>query len=55
MSPRTGRPKVDKPKTIEAKVRLNEDENKELLLYCKENYVNKSEALRRALALLLDK
>lgn len=55
MSPRTGRPKVDNPKTIEAKVRLSEQENKRLLVYCEENHINKSDALRRALDLLLDK
>lgn len=55
MSPRTGRPKVDNPKAIEAKVRLTEEENKRLLIYCRENHINKSDALRRALNLLLDK
>ncbi|MCM1158347.1 MAG: hypothetical protein NC300_05750, partial [Bacteroidales bacterium] len=55
MSPRTGRPKVDAPKAIEAKARLTEDENQKLLAYCKQNGMTRSDAIRKALYLLWDK
>jgi hypothetical protein len=34
MSPRTGRPKIDKPKTIEVKARIDEETNEKLMKYC---------------------
>lgn len=53
MSPRTGRPKVEKPKDIRFSVRLDEKTNSELVRYCKENNITKGEAIRQGIHLLL--
>ncbi len=53
MSPRTGRPKVDKPKTVKYSIRLDEDTESLLQQYCKENNVTKGEAIRFGINLLL--
>lgn len=53
MSPRTGRPKVENPKTIEVKARIDEETNKRLVNYCKENRTNKTEVVRKGINLVL--
>lgn len=53
VSPRTGRPKVDNPQNIEVKARLNKETNDRLERFCKENKINKAEAIRMAISLLL--
>lgn len=53
MSPRTGRPKAEKPKTIEVKARIDEETNKRLVDYCKENDTNKTEVVRKGIDLVL--
>ena len=53
MSPRTGRPKVENPKTNDLKVRIDDDTMKKLDLYCLENNITRAEAIRRGIHLLL--
>lgn len=53
MSPRTGRPKVDEPKDIRFSIRIDKDTNKRLDAYCEEKNINKAEAIRKGIHLLL--
>lgn len=53
MSPRTGRPKVNNPKKIEIKARIDEETNKELLEYCKENDMSRTDVVRLGLKKVL--
>lgn len=53
MSPRTGRPKAEKPKTIEVKARIDEETNKRLVDYCKKNGTNKTEVVRNGIDMVL--
>lgn len=53
MSPRTGRPKAEKPKEIRFSIRLDENTNKKLDDYCKKKEIKKSEAIRLGINLLL--
>lgn len=53
MSPRTGRPKAEKPKTIEVKARIDEETNKRLVDYCKKNNTNKTEVVRKGIDMVL--
>lgn len=53
MSPRTGRPKVENPKTNDLKVRIDDDTMKKLDSYCLENNITRAEAIRRGIHLLL--
>ncbi len=55
MSPRTGRPKVDNPKSNDLKVRLDGITYEKLLQYCKEHNMTKAEAIRKGIHLLLEK
>ncbi len=54
MSPRTGRPKAKNPKKYSLKIRFDEATNEKLLAYCQEHGINKTEAFRRGLNLLLE-
>lgn len=49
MSPRTGRPKAEKPKTIEVKARIDEETNKRLVDYCKKNNASRTEVVRKGI------
>lgn len=53
MSPRTGRPKVDEPKDIRFSIRIDEDTNNKLDVYCREEGITKAEAIRKGIHLLL--
>lgn len=53
MSPRLGRPKVDEPKGIRFSIRIDEDTNSKLDVYCKQNGITKAEAIRKGIYLLL--
>lgn len=55
MSPRTGRPKSENPKNIDVKVRFDEESNKKLLEYCENHHITRTEAIRKAVDLLLQK
>jgi len=49
MSPRTGRPKIENPKTERITVRLDDESAETLKIYCKQNNVDKAEAIRRGI------
>lgn len=53
MSPRTGRPKVENPKSNDVKVRLDDKATKKLDKYCLENGITRAEAIRRGIYILL--
>ncbi|OMG49354.1 CopG family transcriptional regulator [Paenibacillus macerans] len=55
MSPRTGRPKVDNPKSVSIKVRFDEEMNEALIAYCAEHNISRTEAIRQGLKLLLSR
>ncbi len=54
MSPRTGRPKVEKPKDIKYSIRLDEEIEAKLQSYCIEHKIKKGEAIRKGIQLLLE-
>ena len=53
MSPRTGRPKADKPKDIRYSIRLDEETELRLRAYCNKHGVTRVEAIRKGIELLL--
>lgn len=53
MSPRTGRPKVEKPKQNDVKVRLDDETKMKLDHYCMAHGITRAEAIRRGVHLLL--
>ena len=53
MSPRTGRPKVENPKTVRYSVCLDAETEKKLQAYSEKNKITKGEAIRKAIILLL--
>ena len=55
MSPRTGRPKSDNPKSISVKARIDAATAKRLMEYCKAHNKTRTEVLREGLELILDK
>ncbi len=44
-----GRPKVDKPKTIEVKARIDEETNDRLVKYCEKHNVSRTEVVREGI------
>lgn len=54
MSPRTGRPKKDNPKSIDIKVRIDKALNDKLEAYCKEHGEYRAEVIRKAIERLLE-
>lgn len=55
LSPRTGRPKAENPKSIRFSIRLDDETEKKLQEYCTSNGITKGEAIRQGIHLLLDK
>ncbi len=53
MSPRTGRPKAEKPKTIEVKARIDEETNNRLVDYCEKNGTSRTEVVRKGIDMVL--
>ena len=53
MSPRTGRPKVENPKSVDVKIRIDKELNAKLLVYCDVHGVTRVEAIRQGIHLLL--
>lgn len=49
MSPRTGRPKIDNPKSERVTVRLDNESSDTLKKYCEQEQVEKAEAIRRGI------
>ena len=54
MSPRTGRPKAENPKSCDLKVRFDQKTNEKLLEYCAKYGVTRAEAIRRGIYMLLE-
>ncbi len=54
-SKKMGRPIVGKLKNVDVKVRIDEETNEKLLAYCKDNGMNRAEAIRKAIENLLEK
>lgn len=55
MSPRTGRPKAENPKSVDIKVRIDDMTEKALSEYCKVHEITRAEAIRKGIHLLLEK
>lgn len=55
MCAKMGRPVIGKPKTIDLKIRLDEDMNNALVKYAKENNISRTEVIRRAVDMFLSK
>lgn len=55
MSPRTGRPKAENPKSKDIKVRIDAETERKLDEYCEKSNVTRAEAIRRGIYLLLEK
>ena len=53
MSPKTGRPKADKPKEIRYSIRLDVETENRLMSYCQKHGITKGEAIRKGIYLLL--
>ena len=53
MAPRTGRPKAEKPKTIEVKARIDEETNNRLVDYCEKNGTSRTEVVRKGIDMVL--
>lgn len=53
MSARTGRPPIEKPKSVKYSIRLDEQTENELRLYCDKHGITRGEAFRRGIRLLL--
>jgi len=51
--PKTGRPRIEKPKYIKYSIRLDEEMEGRLVDYCIKWGITKGEAIRRAIQLLL--
>jgi hypothetical protein len=54
MSPRTGRPKTDNPKTVEVKARIDKRTNERLVDYCDRNNVSRTDVVRKGIEIVLD-
>ncbi len=55
MSPRTGRPKIEKPLSNDIKVRLDDELHNNLLSYCNKRGMSKAEIIRLALVQFLER
>lgn len=55
MSPRTGRPIVGAKKEIDVKVRFDKETHEKLLNYCESQGITRTEAIRQAVRLLVEK
>ena len=53
MSPRTGRPIICGKKDIDVKVRFDKETHDQLLRYCEENGVTRTETIRKSVKLLV--
>lgn len=52
---RTGRPKADKPKSVQYGIRLDAETERKLELYCAAKGITKAQAFRRGIDLLIGK
>jgi predicted DNA-binding protein len=54
VTPRTGRPKLDNPKNVDIKVRVDQETNARLLTYAKRNGMTRVEVVRTGIELVLN-
>lgn len=54
MNAKIGRPKAENPKNVKYSIRLDEDTEKKLVLYCEKNNISKGEAIRKGIEKLLE-
>lgn len=54
MNAKLGRPKVDKPKTVEVKARIDEQLNLKLVKYCEKNNVTRTDVVRKGIEIVLN-
>ncbi len=54
MSPRTGRPKSENPKSIDIKVRIDDEMNKKLIEYAAKHNISRTEVIRTGIKMVLD-
>lgn len=54
VSPKTGRPKAEKPKAIRYSIRLDAETETRLQQYCDRKGVTRGEAIRNAILKMLD-
>lgn len=54
MSPQIGRPKAEKPLSIEVKARIDIDTNKKLVSYCNKNGMTRTEVVRKGIDMVLN-
>lgn len=50
---RTGRPPIEKPKSVKYSIRLDEQTEAALMRYCERHGIKRGEAIRRAVLLLI--
>ena len=55
MTPRTGRPKIDNPKSHDIKIRVDEATNSALIKYAEKENISRTEVIRRGIDLVLGK
>ena len=54
ISPRTGRPKSENPKSIDIKVRIDDEMNKKLIEYAAKHNISRTEVIRTGIKMVLD-
>lgn len=54
LSPRTGRPKSNKPKTIEVKARIDEETNEKLVRYCRYHQLSRTDVVREGIKRVIE-
>lgn len=50
-----GRPKSENPLTVEVKARIDKKTNDELIKYCKENNITRTDVVREGIKLVMEK
>lgn len=50
-----GRPVIGNPKTVDIKVRIDEETNERLLEFCKEHRITRAESIRQAILSMIKK
>ena len=54
LSPKTGRPKAEKPKEIRYSIRLDSETEEKLKEYCNNHGITRGEAIRQGIHLLIN-
>lgn len=54
MSPKIGRPKSKNPKSIDIKVRIDEETNGKLIKFAEKNNITRTEVIRKGIDLVLN-